>query len=293
MVLPAPLGPMSPTISPSRTARPASSTAVRPPKRTVSPAQASTSRAASPSPSLGGRPRAAGALRARRPPPSRNTDRSRSSRSARSAAAPEKRTWPFSRKTARPARWRATVTDCSTRTVVSPPPDRWATTSRSSSTSAGARPSESSSMISRRGSGASAWARASICCCPPESSAAGWLARWRRMGKRSKTRSVAASQRSRSERNVHIDSRRFSATVSPGYTPRPPGAWAIPRRARASGAAPLTSRPSKVTVPFRAGVRPEMARTSVDFPAPLVPSRATTSPAATARSTPNSTCSDP
>ena len=130
--------------------------------------------------------------------------------------APEKRTVPFSRNTARLARWRATVTDCSTRIVVSPPPDRWPTTSRSSSTTAGARPSDSSSMISNLGSGASAWARASICCCPPDSSPAGWPARWRRIGNSSWTRSVAASQRSRSERKVHMARRRFSATVRPG-----------------------------------------------------------------------------
>src|SRR5436309_4770534 len=42
VVLPAPLGPMSPTISPSRTSRSTVSRAASPPKRTVTPRQSST-----------------------------------------------------------------------------------------------------------------------------------------------------------------------------------------------------------------------------------------------------------
>src|SRR5699024_5024621 len=61
------------------------------------------------------------------PSPPRNTARSRSSRSARSAAGPSKRTWPFSMNTARSATASATFTDCSTIRMVVP-------ASRSSST---------------------------------------------------------------------------------------------------------------------------------------------------------------
>ena len=49
------------------------------------------------------------------------------------------------------------------------------------------------------------------------------------------------------------------------------------------------SAPSKMTVPAVAGSRPATTRSTVDLPAPLVPSRATTSASATSRSTPNRT----
>ena len=45
-----------------------------------------------------------------------------------------------------------------------------------------------------------------------------------------------------------------------------------------SGRACVVARPSKVTEPRSGSSRPEMARSSVDLPEPLVPSRATISP---------------
>ena len=49
------------------------------------------------------------------------------------------------------------------------------------------------------------------------------------------------------------------------------------------------SRPSKTIEPSIGSTRPEMAFKSVDFPAPLVPRRATISPWRISMSTPNST----
>ena len=82
---------------------------------------------------------------------------------------PSKRTWPFSRKTARSATASATLSDCSTMIIVMPSALSRSTTSSSSCTTSGASPSESSSMASTSGSWISAIASASICCWPPDS----------------------------------------------------------------------------------------------------------------------------
>ena len=75
-------------------------------------------------------------------------------RRARAAPAPSpsKRTWPFSRNTARSAIASATLSDCSTMTIVMPSAFSRSTTWSSSWTTIGDRPSESSSMSSTSGS---------------------------------------------------------------------------------------------------------------------------------------------
>ena len=82
---------------------------------------------------------------------------------------------------------------------------------------------------------------------------------------------------------------RFSPTVRLGKMPLPPGTWAMPRRATWPGLDPTMSSPSKTTLPADGGASPEMALSSVDLPAPLVPRRARISPRATSRLTPKST----
>ena len=80
------------------------------------------------------------------------------------------------------------------------------------------------------------------------------------------------------------------ATVSDGNTPgRRAPARCRARRSRAGGAW-VMSRPSKMIAPWSASTTPEMALSSVDLPAPLVPSSATISPSSTSKSTSNSTC---
>ncbi len=49
------------------------------------------------------------------------------------------------------------------------------------------------------------------------------------------------------------------------------------------------SRPSNTMAPFVASTRPAIDLTSVDLPAPFVPSSATISPSSTSKFTPNST----
>ena len=130
VVLPAPFGPMIPTTSPvrhvdGRRRRP------RAPAEGPREVEGLQGRLAATSP-LALEPRhrcrrafaRAGPPRRRRrwpgPRPSRNTDRSRSGRSSRSAVAPEKRISPFSMKYAVSATVSATFTDCSTRMIVVP-----------------------------------------------------------------------------------------------------------------------------------------------------------------------------
>jgi hypothetical protein len=109
------------------------------------------------------------------PAPAMNTERRMSGRSSNSAVGPLKRTSPFSRNTARWASSRATLTDCSTTTMVVP--SRWsmATTSINSATTVGANPSDSSSIISTLGVTIRAMASDSICCSPPDRFPACWL----------------------------------------------------------------------------------------------------------------------
>ena len=57
---------------------------------------------------------------------------------------------------------------------------------------------------------------------------------------------------------------------------------------------PLMSTPSWLIVPvLRATTSPDTARSTVDLPAPLVPSSAMVSPSRSSRFTPNSTCTWP
>ena len=64
------------------------------------------------------------------------------------------------------------------------------------------------------------------------------------------------------------------------------GTKAIPLRARWMAPCRVTSAPSRVMVPLRAGTRPATTLSSVDLPAPFGPMTVTISPAPTAISTP-------
>ena len=163
--------------------------------------------------------------------------------------------------------------------------------SSSCSTIVGARPSESSSMMRSRGLATKAMPRPSCCCSPPERFPAIWSQRSRSRGKSSSTRSTrACTSASSSLAYSHVPQRKCSATVNVGNTARPPGTWMIPSFDVVTASAWVMSRPSKAIDPAMGSTSPEMALSSVDFPAPLVPSRATISPSCTSRSTPNSTC---
>ncbi len=97
-------------------------------------------------------------------------------------------------KTARSAIERATLTDCSTTTIVSPAAFNCSMVS-SNWTTSGASPRESSSISNTFGSSISDIASPSICCSPPDRVPAGCSIRSARIGKSETTRSVAAATR--------------------------------------------------------------------------------------------------
>ena len=163
----------------------------------------------------------------------------------------------------------------------------------SSSRICGARPSEGSSIASSFASNISARAVASICCSPPESVPAIWSLRSESRGKSAKQ---CSSRRCVSflffDRKAPAS--RFSSTVSSRNGRRRSGQCTRPR-VRISCAGRLSMRsPAKRTSPSRTmspvvprfmrsskRTSPEMARSSVDLPAPLGPTRPTSSPAPT------------
>ena len=67
---------------------------------------------------------------------------------------------------------------------------------------------------------------------------------------------------------------------------RPSGTWATPRATTFSGGVPSMRRPSNRTSPSDRASRPEIARRSVLFPAPLAPMMVTTEPSGTSMLTP-------
>src|SRR5262249_5436619 len=68
--------------------------------------------------------------------------------------------------------------------------------------------------------------------------------------------------------------------------PRPSGTWISRRRAIWCTGTPTRSSPANRIAPRRGRKMPEIARSKVDFPAPLAPISATTAPSSTARLTP-------
>ena len=106
-------------------------------------------------------------------------------------------------------------------------------------------------MQSTLGFTAIAMAIESICCSPPERSPARVSIRAASGGKSSSARRRASATAPASRRTSQVASRRFSATVSVGKMPRPPGIIARPLAAIFSGASLSIVSPSKVAVPWR------------------------------------------
>ena len=109
------------------------------------------------------------------------------------------------------------------------------------------------------------------------------------VGKAASASAIMSSSRSPRRRPCHAAARRFSSTRRFGKMPSPPGTCATPRRAISSGGRWVMSRPSKTMAPWSASTTPPIARSRVDLPAPLVPSRATISPSPTSMATSPST----
>ena len=136
-----------------------------------------------------------------------------------------------------------------------------------------------------------AWPRASICCSPPERSPAFWSNRSRRTGEVLEDLLGGLGEvlglllvEPAGELEVLLDGERGEHALAAGHH----GRCRAPR-SRSAGRL-VMSRPSKMHG-AAVGRRPgrDTALSSVDLPAPLVPSRATISPSAMSRSTPKST----
>src|SRR3990167_7631270 len=167
------------------------------------------------------------------------------------------------------------------------PDDR--TTAMSSSTILGARPWLGSSNSTRPGEPSSALPIATICISPPESVSASRAIRYFSAEKISVTSDIDQARK----RVVLMPSARFLATVRVGQRRRSSGTQPIPARAVSCVARRPSDWPSSAISPLRGRVRPRIERSTVVLPAPLAPSSASTSPAATDSETPNRACVSP
>src|SRR5829696_1008324 len=141
----------------------------------------------------------------------------------------------------------------------------------------GESPIEGSSSISSFGRLIIARPIASICCSPPENVPAGWERLSRRMSKRLKTRSRSCATPPVSLR-ANAPSIRFSSTVNRGKIRRPSGECAKPRVSTSCAGVLSIRSPSNQISPDSGLIRPEMVRSVVVLPAPLVPRSVTTWP---------------
>src|SRR5215470_15392992 len=155
-------------------------------------------------------------------------------------------------------------------------------------TMTGASPSVGSSRSSSRAPVRRIRPMASICCSPPESLVPWLRSRSRRLGNSSSTSfSLIPPGRTFGGR------RRFSSTSRLAKMPRSSGQISIPSRAIRCGARRMVSVPSSTTEPSRRGTIPINERSVVVFPAPLRPSRVTSSPGRISKLTPWRMCDSP
>src|SRR5712691_1822127 len=203
----------------------------------------------------------------------------------RSLTGPWASTSPSRSATKRSATARARRTFCSTISTVVPSALRRWTTRPISVTNAGARPPEGSSRSRRVGSPIRARPMATICCSPPDIERTLCRRRAARRGKRSyaRARPVRASPR------MAAPSSRLSSTDMSGKRSRAWETCTTPRRNVRCGGWPAMSCPSRRIRPAMGRMKPLMVLRAVDLPLPFAPSRATTSPRRTARSTPRRT----
>src|ERR1700751_657074 len=87
--------------------------------------------------------------------------------------------------------------------------------------------------------------------------------------------------------------KRFSRTSRLEKIPRSSGQKAMPARAIASDASPVSSRPSRRTEPWRCSAIPMIALSVVVLPTPFRPNSVATSPARTSKVTPWRICDSP
>ena len=212
----------------------------------------------------------------------RGRGRCTASSAASSAAGPDSDTSPTSSTKA----WSATRAPSPRSARRAGPTVPWRLISRMTSpiwpTTAGASPRDGSSSSSSRGLAISARPIASICCSPPDSRPARWARRSRRTREQLVDARSSRAARRRRRARAKPPARRFSSTVSRAKMRRPSGTWTSPLATIAAAATPVEraarrtrSSPRSTRRDARRSV-PDMARSSVVLPAPLLPSTATT-----------------
>src|SRR3984893_2279266 len=151
-------------------------------------------------------------------------------------------------------------------------------------TMAGESPSKGSSSSSIAGSRASARATESILRSPPLISGP-LRARYFRSARTTAWARSIRSAAGRPPGRVHVEISMFSATVRSGKMPLSSGEKASPRRAISWVRRPWMSSSRSRIRPARGRRYPMIVRRVVDLPAPLRPTRHTTSPSFTSRDT--------
>ena len=217
------------------------------------------------------------------------TERRMSGRSSSSAVGPSKRTWPFSMNTARSASSRATFTDCSTTTIVVPRavdlPDDVEQLGHD-----GRRQPERQ-LVDHEHAGPGdqrAGQGEHLLLAARQGPRRQVEPRRQRREQRQHLRGGGGQTAPGRRRTIQPASRRFSATVRLGNVLAPPGMSARPRWAsRVGGHAGDLLAAEAHRARGRLQSRPLMPLSTVDLPAPFVPSRATSSPGATSKSNPS------
>ena len=178
---------------------------------------------------------------------------------------------------------RLCTTFCSTKSSATPSAWMRRIRANNSSTSRGERPSEGSSRISSFGSAISPRPIASICCSPPDSVPACWRCRSAKRGKIGEHPFTIP----RTERAPPPISTEIEIVAHAHVWENPPAFRNMDKTARndaAGGSPPWPPQEADRAPP--APTTPEMARLSVDLPAPFEPSTATISPGRQSRSMP-------
>ena len=207
---------------------------------------------------------------------------------------PSKRISPFSMKYACSTSDSATFTDCSTRTTAVPSA-LIARTMLEQLTDDGRRQAEGQLVHEqqlRSAASSPCRARASAARRPTASTRAGCaVGEARELPERVVDRCV--DLRARTSERVRRTSSGSRRRSSGGNTALPPGICEMPSAVRRSASRYVMSTPCRRTDPRVGSPSPEIARSSVDLPAPFTPSSATISPSSTVKSTPKSTCTCP
>ena len=179
--------------------------------------------------------------------------------------------------------WRAF---CSTRRTAVPRPAISRTVLKTLRARIGDSPSDGSSSMRTFGSDIRARPIASICCSPPESVPASCIRRSASLGNSLNTPALRSLTSRGCDRTRYPPRLRFSSTVRMLKMRLPSGTWLNPMPTMTCASTPSRLLPPHLIEPLRARSSPDMARSVVVLPAPLLPRIATIWPGSASREIP-------